>query len=238
MTRRRGPRCLTSVSDFSPDTDPAVERRRPIRVRNTRWAHAGASLLARLGLRPNQISVGSVACAALGAGALVGAGQVVGRGWRVALLLLAGGCVQARLLCNLFDGLVAVEGGLRTRTGEIYNELPDRISDVLLLAAGGYATLWTGREHDLGWAAAALAVMVAYVRALGGQMGAAQQFGGPMAKQQRMFTLTLACGTTAAEVLAGWPTRTMTWALVLIIIGSVATVVLRTRRIARELEAR
>ncbi len=62
--------------------------------------------------------------------------------WR--LLLLAGGFVQLRLLCNLLDGLVAVEGGLRTKTGEIYNELPDRISDALFLAAAGYATCLDG----------------------------------------------------------------------------------------------
>ncbi len=164
-------------------------------------------------------------------------GQTGGTAWRVAALLLAGGCVQLRLLCNLLDGLVAVEGGLRTKTGELYNELPDRVSDVLLLASAGYATNWTGWEHDLGWAAAALAVIVAYTRALGGQIGAAQQFCGPMAKQQRMFVLTLACIGTSVELLAGWPPRTMTVALGLVVLGSVFTMARRTARIARELDA-
>ena len=221
------------ASDLPPDV-----RRRPIRARNTRWAHAAAAALTRLGLRPNQISVLSVVSASLGAAALAGSGQTHRAAVRVGLLLLAGGFVQLRLLCNLLDGLVAVEGGLRTKTGEIYNELPDRISDALFLAAAGYATRWTGGERDLGWAAATAAVVVAYVRALGGQIGAAQQFCGPMAKQQRMFTLTLACAATAAEILLDWPTRTMTLALGLIVLGSAITAARRTRRIARELEAR
>lgn len=178
----------------------------------------------------------SVVCAFVGATALVGSGWVAGLASRVTLLLLAAVCIQARLLCNLFDGLVAVEGGQRTPTGEIYNELPDRISDVLLLAAAGYAGRGAGWEHELGWAAAALAVFAAYVRALGGQLGTAQQFCGPMAKQQRMATLTLACLTTGAETILRWPLRTMTWALGLIVLGAALTAVRRITRIAAELK--
>lgn len=228
------------MSDQTPPDAAALEaRRRPIRARNTRWAHAAAANLARRGWRPNQISVGSVVCAVVGAALLIGAGQgSIGAGAKVCLFLLAGGCIQLRLLCNLLDGLVAVEGGLRTKTGEIYNELPDRVSDALFLAAAGYATYWTGWERDLGWAAATLAVIVAYVRALGGVAGASQQFCGPMAKQQRMFILTLACVTTTAEIFLHRPERTMTLALGLIAAGSVVTVARRTARIARELEAK
>ena len=221
----------------TPDASVAA-RRRPIKARDTRWAHAFAERLTRVGVRPNQISVGSVACAFIGAAALVGSGFCDGTGVRVALLLLAAGGIQARLLCNLFDGLVAVEGGLRTKTGEIYNELPDRVSDVLLLSAAGYACRGTGWERELGWAAAALAVGTAYVRALGGQLSAAQQFGGPMAKQQRMAVLTVACVTTAAETRLGWPLRTMPLALLVIALGSLLTAARRTRRIAAELESR
>ena len=197
-----------------------------------------AAVLTRAGVQPNQISLLSVVCAFLGAAALVGSGCFASVACRVTLLFLAGCCIQSRLLCNLFDGLVAVEGGRRTKTGEIYNELPDRASDILLLAAAGYACRGIGWERELGWAAASLAVAVAYVRALGGQLGVTQQFGGPMAKQQRMAVLTAACATTAVETLMGWPLRTMILALGLIVLGCVITAVRRTMRIAGELERR
>ena len=213
--------------------------RRPLRTRDARWAQALAGALGRAGVRPNAISVASIGFAAVGAAALLAAGHGGGGpAWRVVLFLLAGGCIQLRLLCNLLDGLVAVEGGFRTPAGEIYNELPDRASDVLLLAAAGCATTWTGWERDLGWAAAASAVVTAYVRALGVQAGAGPAFGGPMAKPQRMFVLTLACALTAGEVALGWPTRAMTLALALVAAGSVLTAARRTRRVVRELESR
>ncbi len=182
----------------------------------------------------------SVVCAALGAGALLLALRgTVGSGASVALLVFAGLCIQARLLCNLFDGMVAVEGGFRSRSGEIYNELPDRVSDALLLVCAGYAAApWTGWERDLGWLAATLAVGTAYVRTLGVQAGASPQFCGPMAKQQRMATLTAACALTAGELVLGWPLRVLTLALAFIALGCVVNVVRRTTRIVRELEAR
>ncbi len=213
-------------------------RRRPIRARQTRWAHSVAGALTRSGVRPNQISVLSVVCALLGTVALVCSGLSVSVRIRATLLLLAAGFIQLRLLCNLFDGLVAVEGGRRTKTGEIYNELPDRVSDLFLLVAAGYVCRGSGWQLELGWAAAALAIVVAYVRALGGQLGASQHFCGPMAKQQRMATLTIACVTTSGETLLGWPLRTMTWALGLIVVGAVCTVVRRTVRIALELKSK
>lgn len=213
-------------------------RRRPIRARQTRWAPAAAGALARAGLRPNQISVLSAVFAFVGAATLVVSGVSGDVPVRVASLLVAAGCIQLRLLCNLFDGLVAVEGGQRTPAGEIFNELPDRVSDLLLLAAAGYACRGSGWELQLGWAAAALAVAVAYVRALGGQLGIAQQFCGPMAKQQRMAVLTVACVITGAETILGWPLRTMTWALGLIVLGALVTAARRTVRIVRELESK
>ena len=32
--------------------------------------------------------------------------------------------VLGRLLCNLLDGMVAVEGGKRSKSGELYNDVP------------------------------------------------------------------------------------------------------------------
>jgi phosphatidylglycerophosphate synthase len=52
-------------------------------------------------------------------------------------LLLAAAAIQLRLLCNLLDGMLAVEGGLKTPLGELYNEIPDRLADVAILAGAG-----------------------------------------------------------------------------------------------------
>ena len=70
------------------------------------------------------------------------------------LLIAAAGFIQLRRLCNLFDGMVAVEGGFKTKSGELYNDLPDRFSGALILAGkdAGPAPDWAIRqpEHDLG----------------------------------------------------------------------------------------
>src|SRR5471030_593148 len=108
-----------------------------------------------MGLRPNTISILSVVFATVAAACLVVAGRTDGMA-RILCWLGAAAGIQLRLLANLFDGMVAVEGGFRTKSGEIFNELPDRISDAVILAATGYAVPGPAWMHDLGWAAAAL----------------------------------------------------------------------------------
>lgn len=212
--------------------------RRPIAARGTRWAGAIARALAKWGLRPNAISVLSVVFAAGAAACLVSAGKLEGGG-RVLCWLGAAGGIQLRLLANLFDGMVAVEGGFRTKSGEIFNELPDRISDALILAAAGYAAPGAGWLPGLGWAAAVLAVVTAYVRTLGAACGAAQSFIGPMAKQQRMFALTAAClGNALLLPLGIWRVDLVPWALAVVAVGCVVTIARRTARILRELESK
>ena len=102
--------------------------RRPLKSRGTRWAAAAAKWAAGIGLRPNQISILSIGFAAL-ACCLVLTSHV-DEGTTAWLFVGAAAGVQLRLLCNMLDGMVAVEGGLRTKTGEIYNELPDRLIEV------------------------------------------------------------------------------------------------------------
>ena len=119
-----------------------------------------------------------------------------------------------RLLANLLDGLVAVEHGRKQATGDLWNEVPDRIADVALFLGAGYGLAGLGATIGgealgplLGWSAAALALATAYVRQLGGALGLAQDFRGPMAKQQRMFVLTLGvltCAVDATAPLARW----------------------------------
>ncbi len=211
--------------------------RRPIAARSSRWAAAIAGRLARWRVAPNAISAASVAFAAVTAAALALARGASG-GERAGWLLLAALAIPLRLLANLFDGMVAVEGGRRSPTGELWNELPDRISDALCLVAAGYVVPEIAWAPVAGWTAALLALLTAYVRTLGVAAGAAAQFVGPAAKQQRMVLLALALVAAAGEALAGWPARAVPVALVLLVAGTAWTTARRTRRIAAELAGR
>jgi len=201
------------------------------------WAIAFAAWLARRGVRPNIISWLSVLCAAAAGLCLV---RVSGASLasRIELLIGAMVLVQCRLICNLLDGMVAVEGGLKTASGEIFNDVPDRLSDPLILVCAGYAIREVPFAVELGWLAGLLAVMTAYVRTLGGATGAGQFFLGPMAKQHRMavITLTMVAGAATAK----WNGIAMSFmiGLGIIVAGAALTVVRRVLRVVRTLEAK
>jgi phosphatidylglycerophosphate synthase len=159
--------------------------------------------------------------------------------WDRMTWIVAAALIQLRLLANLFDGMVAIEAGKASPIGELYNEIPDRVSDSATLIGLGYAT---GGLPILGFIAAILAMLTAYVRAVGKVAGASQHFCGPMAKQHRMFLVTVVaifCGIapTTWQVVSlgatgvGWPTIV----LYVIILGALVTAMRRLFRIASEL---
>jgi phosphatidylglycerophosphate synthase len=198
--------------------------RRPLQSRDARWAKATASFLAARRVPPNAISIGSVVFAAIaGAALLLGQAESLSYVYVVAAI-----AIQLRLICNLLDGMVAVEGKLGSKSGEIYNDLPDRIADPLILVAAGYATPYP----FLGWCAGLLAVFTAYTRLLGAATGAGQDFRGPMAKPQRMAVMTI------AAVVQMFTPYALTAALALIILGCVVTIARRTANIKRILESK
>jgi phosphatidylglycerophosphate synthase len=177
-------------------TPEKVEGRRPIASRNSNVAKWAAQSLVHSGVTPNQISIASMGFAAIAFLLLWGAGYVANTPGRGLMLLVAAICVQGRLICNLLDGMVAVEGGKAEADGPFWNEFPDRVADILILGGLGLAVAHPG----LGFLAAALAVCTAYVRELGRANGAESDFSGPMAKQHRMAVVT------GALVLAAfWP---------------------------------
>ncbi len=134
--------------------------------------------------------------------------------------------------------MVAIEGGFKTKAGEIFNELPDRFSDAFIFIGAAYSLPAFEWNRELGWAAAVLSVITAYVRALGASMGAGQHFIGPMAKQQRMALMTATCLIAAAAPL--WPVlkNVIPVALGLVAIGCIFTIFRRCGRIAREMESK
>ncbi|MBW3539834.1 MAG: CDP-alcohol phosphatidyltransferase family protein [Planctomycetes bacterium] len=213
----------------------SVERR-PIAAREGRLSQMIARKLAARGVPPNAISM-----AGLDAGLLAGAALFVTQydGWRTAGFLAAALFVQLRLLANMFDGMVAIERHETSPVGELYNEVPDRVSDTAIFIGAGYAL---GGDETLGFIAACVALFVAYVRAQGKVAGAPQDYSGPMAKQQRMFVITVAALYAALAPTAWQPhttatgeRSTMALALAIITAGGVLTAVRRLRRIARTL---
>lgn len=205
-----------------------TENRRPISSREHPLAQRIAAALAHhRRISPNQISLLSMVFAAIGATLLAFFPNPF-------TFICAALTAQMRLLCNLFDSMVAVEGGWKTPVGEMFNELPDRVSDSLFYIALGYAA----QLPWLGYLAALFAVGTAYIRVFGGSLGLAQSFRGPFAKQQRMAVFTLAC--LCAAFLAIWdkavlPLQIAAW---LIALGSALTCLLRIRDIALALTRR
>lgn len=204
-----------------------TEARRPLVTRSAGWARALAASLAKARVSPDLISAISIPIAFLGAAALMHLPSPLS-------FVLCAVAVQLRLLCNLLDGMVAVEGGLGGPTGPLWNELPDRIADSLFIVALGYVA----GEPVLGWLGALLAAITAYIRTTGGALGFAQDFSGVQSKPRRMFVITL-----GLLVAALWPWWAEAWyalpvAIWIIVVGSAITCVTRTLKLARLLRER
>ena len=218
--------------------EPATEAmdRRPIATRNRKWAQAATVCLASRNVSPNAISIAGM-CACIVAGIALGATSIAD--YRVLWLIAALGA-QLRLTANMLDGMVALASGRASKTGELYNEVPDRISDAAVFIGAGFA--WGGNV-TLGYIATILAIFTAYVRAAGKIAGAPNEFCGPMAKQHRMLVITLIC-LYSAMTPRSWQMITlndseiglMSLGLVIIIAGCAITVIRRVCRIAHALK--
>jgi len=207
-----------------------VQNRRPLASRQTSWAGRLSRWLAGTRVTPNQISIAGMVAALIAGGCLWAAGGTTGTG-RWVLLLAAALFTQMRLLCNLFDGMVAIESGRAAPDGGFWNEFPDRISDMLILMGVG---LCVG-DPALGWAATACAFLTAYVRELGINTGAGADFTGPMAKQHRMALVTLAAIVSIAEPLWTGTGQVLWLALWGIAIGAALTALRRSVRLVGKL---
>lgn len=210
----------------------ADHNRRPLKSRGSKWAAFLTQRLAATSITPNQISMASIAAGAL-AGLAFWASADAG-GWAQTLLLIAAALfLQLRLLCNLLDGMVAIEAGKSAPDGAFWNEFPDRLADILIFVGAGLAA----GVPALGWAVAAMAVLTAYVREHGRACGAPADYSGPMAKQQRMAALTL--GALAASTEPWWNAQPVVLHAVLwfIVIGSAVTATRRAVRLVKHLRA-
>jgi phosphatidylglycerophosphate synthase len=210
--------------------------RRPIATRNRKWAQAATAWLASRNVSPNAISIAGM-CACMVAGIALAATSI--SDYRILWIIAALGA-QLRLTANMLDGMVALASGRASKTGELYNEVPDRVSDAAVFIGAGFA--WGG-NITLGYIATILSIFTAYIRAAGKIAGAPNEFCGPMAKQHRMLVITLIC-LYAAFTPRSWQVMAfndsqiglMTVGLVIIIAGCAITVIRRLGRITRVLK--
>ena len=210
--------------------------RRPIATRRRKWAQDSARWLATHNVSPNAISIaGMFACIASGILLALTSSAYCRLEWLAVAVL-----VQLRLTANMLDGMVALDSGRASRVGELYNEVPDRVSDAAVFIGAGFAF---GGNVTLGYAAAILSIFTAYVRAAGKIAGAQNEFCGPMAKQHRMLVITI-MAIYATVVPQSWlviragtgEIGLMSIGLAIIVVGCVVTVFRRLRRIAHVLK--
>lgn len=152
------------------------------------------------------------------------------------LLILASLFCVTRLWCNMLDGMVAIASNTTSRTGEIVNEFPDRISDILIFVAVAH-TPWC--ETTLGYWAAIMSLLTAYTGILGQAVAGKREFGGVMSKPWRMVVIIV-----AAIVLFVDPDvdhrlfqihlpQIFSVACILIIVGCAQTITVRLRNTIR-----
>ena len=211
------------------------ESRRPIADVFRRTAHGCVRACVRYGIHADWVSYSSIVAAALAGLCFWQSGN-----WPWLLIPAVGFC-YLRLWLNMLDGMVALAAGEASRRGEILNDLPDRISDVLIFVGVAYS----GLCHPAGgyWAAI-FALLTAYVGLFGQAVGAGRQFGGIMSKPWRMVTLHVGAWITLALLWWGDGNiefarlTVLDWTHVAVVLGCCQTIAVRLRKIMASLDAR
>ena len=206
--------------------------RRPIAGLFRRTAGGCAQWCARRGVHPDVVSYASIAAAA---GAALCFWQSQAQPW---LLIPAALLCYVRLWLNMLDGMVALAGGAASPRGELTNDLPDRVSDIIIFAGAAHSG-WC--EPFTAYWVIIFALLTAYVGLFGQALGVQREFSGVMSKPWRMvalhagawLTLGLVWWGEGRIVLGGW--TVLDWTHVVIIGGCVQTIWIRLTRILRAL---
>ncbi len=140
----------------------------------------------------------------------------------------------------MLDGMVALASGKASWRGEILNDLPDRISDILIFVGVAHSG-WM--NPILGYWAAISAVLTAYVGMMGQAVGAQREFSGMMSKPWRMVTLHLGAWITLACLWSNGGVRfasltVLDWTCLIVIAGGLQTMTIRLKRVMATLKAK
>ncbi len=205
-----------------------MNNRRELKSRNTTWASKSSQLLAKMGFTPNSISIISIifsmlSCLMFYLVSINTISYLLG-------FILAALFIQLRLICNLMDGMLAIELKMKSTLGDLFNEIPDRFADTFIIIGFSFIT----NDLLLGLWCSLFAMATAYIRVLGGSLGLEQKFLGPMAKQHRMFLITILC------FLVGFSQKNqiVNYGLWVIFIGSMLTFFRRILVLASDLKSK
>ena len=209
--------------------------RRPIGEGFRSTARFATALCVRLNIHPDAISYASVVAAAIAALCFWKSGF---QPW---LLFVAPLFCYLRLWFNMLDGMVAIASGKASWRGEILNDLPDRVSDVVIFAGVAHSG-WM--NPFLGYWAAIFALLTAYVGMFGQAVGVQREFSGLMSKPWRMVALHL--GAWITLVYFWWNDGVvflgdfmiLDWACLIVIVGCLQTIAVRLKRIMAALRAK
>jgi CDP-diacylglycerol--glycerol-3-phosphate 3-phosphatidyltransferase len=173
--------------------------------------------LARLGITPNQVTLGAMALSLAYGAALAHAPERTALWYGLPLFLLL------RMALNAIDGMLATATGNKTVLGALLNEMCDQVSDAALYLPFALAA-------DVSAPLVVLAVVAALLTEFAGVLaqatGATRRFDGPMGKSDRAF----AFGLLALLVAAGAGPAWMNGLLALVLALAVLTVFNRLRR--------
>ena len=213
---------MAIVSGYEPTS------RRPIAAAFRRTASAATRFCVRHGIHPDAISYLSIVAALIAAICFWKSGVA---SW---LLIIAPLFCYLRLWFNMLDGLVAFAAGKASRRGEILNDLPDRISDIVIFVGVAHSGLM---DPLIGYWAAIFALLTSYVGLFGQALGVQRQFGGIMSKPLRMVVLNV--GAWFTFFLPPQLPATFTvldWTCLVVVAGGVETIVVRLKRITAALQ--
>lgn len=173
--------------------------RRPIADVFRATARAAVRSCRRFGISANQVSAASLVAGIGGGLAFATLPAIDDRFASPAAVLIViaigVGLSLLRLWLNMLDGMVALaaqsDGTQSDATrsdalGALWNEAPDRLSDIALLIGVAHSGLC---QPLLGYGAALAALAVAYVGTLGQALGAGRRFEGWMSKPWRVVTV-------------------------------------------------
>jgi phosphatidylglycerophosphate synthase len=206
---------------------------RPIAQIFRRTGKAATNLYVRLGIPPDAISYLSIVAALAAALCFWKSGRNT---W---LLIIAPLFCYLRLWFNMLDGMVAIAAGKASARGEIVNDLPDRISDVIIFVGVAHSGLM---NPLIGYWTAILSLFTAYVGLFGQAIGGRREFSGIMSKPWRMVALSVgawaifACRSCHAGSHDFARLTILDWTCLVIITGCLETIIVRLKRIVTALQ--